>query len=184
MEAHQVVTEVIDSVPESVATIRYGPDLVVNLGNELTPTQVQNQPDLIVWKTEPNVLYTVLMTDPDIPSRVDHSFGEVLHWLVVNVPGTALSKGETFAEYIGSGPPEGSGLHRYVFLVFKQQEKLTLNRLKADKCSTEGRIGFKTRQFIEDNNLGVPIAGNFYQAQYDDYVPVLHKQLNSKKTEN
>jgi hypothetical protein len=25
--------------------------------------------------------------------------------------------------------------------------------------------------------LGEPIAANFYQAQYDDYVPTLHAQL-------
>lgn len=30
--------------------------------------------------------------------------------LVVNVPGNDLSKGDTLSEYIGAGPPEGTGM--------------------------------------------------------------------------
>jgi hypothetical protein len=36
---------------------------------------------------------------------------------------------------------------------------------------------FSTNKFALKYNLGTPIAGNFYQAQYDDYVPTVHKQL-------
>lgn len=32
--------------------------------------------------------------------------------------------------------------------------------------------------FAEKYNLGDPIAGNFYQAEYDEYVPILHAQLS------
>ena len=60
--------------------------------------------------------------DPDAPSRQDPKWGEWRHWLVVNIPaadfagGNILSSGEEVAEYIGSGPPEKTGLHRYIFL--------------------------------------------------------------------
>lgn len=27
------------------------------------------------------------------------------------------------SEYIGAGPPAGTGLHRYVFLLYKQKER-------------------------------------------------------------
>lgn len=64
------------------------------------------------------------MTDPDAPSRADPNFREVRHWLVVNIPGTDVTKGDTIVEFIGSGPPEGTGLHRYTFLVYKQSNKL------------------------------------------------------------
>lgn len=59
---------------------------------------------------------TVLQTDPDAPNRQEPKFGEVRHWLVVNIPGSNISAGDTKFQYIGSGPPSGSGLHRYVFL--------------------------------------------------------------------
>lgn len=43
--------------------------------------------------------------------------------------------------------------------------------------SREGRLSIKTRDYIAKYNLGNPVAGNYYQAQYDDYVPILRKQL-------
>jgi len=47
--------------------------------------------------------------DPDAPSRADPKFREWHHWLVGNVPETKISEGETLSEYVGSGPPEGTG---------------------------------------------------------------------------
>lgn len=62
------------------------------------------------------------MADPDAPSRADPKFREVCHWTVINIPGSDLAKGNTLFEYLGSGPPEGTGLHRYTFLLFKQPD--------------------------------------------------------------
>ena len=42
-----------------------------------------------------------------------------LHYLAVNVP--AAGSGTVLADYIGAGPPKGTGLHRYVWLLYKQQ---------------------------------------------------------------
>lgn len=168
MKEHGIVPSIIDSAPTSSAGVFYTTGkALMNHGNELKPSQVQEQPDVVAWKAQPNTLYTILMIDPDAPSRADPKYGDGLHWLVVNAPGMDISKGETFAEYVGSGPPQGTGLHRYILLVFAQNSKLTLNRPKINKQSIEGRISFKTKQFIKENNFGVPIAGNFFQAQYD-----------------
>lgn len=65
--------------------------------------------------------------DPDAPSRAEPTFDQWLHWTVVNIPGKDLSKGNTLAEYVGSGPPPNTGLHRYVFLVYKQHDKHEFN---------------------------------------------------------
>ena len=44
--------------------------------------------------------------------------------------------------------------------------------------SREGRINFSIRNFAVKYNLGQPVAGNLFQAQYGDYVPKLHEQLS------
>lgn len=62
------------------------------------------------------LLRSFFTVDPDAPSRADPKWGEWRHWLVVNIPGCEVSKGEVLSVYIGSGPPQGTGLHRYVFL--------------------------------------------------------------------
>ena len=47
--------------------------------------------------------------DPDAPSRADPKWGEWHHWLVTNIPGAEVTKGVSSSEYVGSGPPEGTG---------------------------------------------------------------------------
>lgn len=118
-----------------------------------------------------------LIKDPDAPTREDPKVGEVRHWLVVNIPGNDLASGETKWQYIGSGPPSGSGFHRYIFLLFKQPNgKQEFDFPTVTNRSREGRLSTKTRKLIADYNLKL-VAGNFYFAQYDDYVPILHSQL-------
>ncbi len=47
--------------------------------------------------------------DPDAPSRKEPTYREWHHWLVGNIPGADVNKGETLSEYVGSGPPQGTG---------------------------------------------------------------------------
>ena len=157
--------------------VSYDNDLKVDKGNELTPTQVKHQPK-VEWESEDNEFYTLIMTDPDAPSRSEPKFREFRHWLVANIPGNNIEQGDVIAAYVGSGPPKGTGLHRYVFLLYKQPGKLELDEPRVANNSRQDRPKFKAAKFTEKYNLGSPIAGNFYQAQYDDYVPILHKQLS------
>ena len=121
----------------------------------------------------------VLDVDPDAPSRKNPTFREWHHWLVVNIPSNDISKGKELSAYIGSGPPKDTGLHRYVFLIYKQPGKLTCSEKCLPNNSTANRGGWKARAFVEKYKLGNPIAGNFYLAEYDDYVPKLYQQLGN-----
>ncbi|CAG7837088.1 unnamed protein product [Allacma fusca] len=175
MESNKVVPDVVDTVPKHRIDVKYGSH-IVNLGNTLTPTQVRHIP-AVSYHADPNNFYTLVMTDPDAPSRADPKFREWHHWLVVNIPGSDVSKGETLSEYIGSGPPEGTGLHRYVFLVYEQPGKLKFDEKRLTNRSGEHRGKFSIRKFAAKHKLGEPIAGNFYQAEWDEYVPKLYEQL-------
>lgn len=123
---HEVVPDVIEIAPSEILQISYPGELSVNEGNELTPTQVKKKPTL-KWTSKDDELYTVIMTDPDAPSRKEPIMKEFQHWTVVNIPGNDVEKGQVVADYVGSGPPSGTGLHRYVFLVYKQNGKITQN---------------------------------------------------------
>ena len=46
--------------------------------------------------------------------------------------------------------------------------------------SADGRGGQKTRDLVKKYNLGKPVAGNLFQAQWDGYVPKLYEQLSGK----
>ena len=51
------------------------------------------------------------------------------------------------------------------------------------KKTGEGRGGWNARKFAADNGLGEPVAGNFYQAEFDDYVPKLYEEMDKNKWE-
>ena len=40
------------------------------------------------------IFIPLFLVDPDAPSRAEPSKREVLHWLVVNIPGNEIKKGE------------------------------------------------------------------------------------------
>ncbi|KAK0419597.1 hypothetical protein QR680_014226 [Steinernema hermaphroditum] len=176
---HEVVPDVIPAAPSAQVKVIFEGGVEAKLGNELTPTQVQNPPK-VSWDTEPDTLYTLVKTDPDAPSRADPKFREWHHWLIVNIPGTDISKGDVLSEYVGSGPPKGTGLHRYVYLVYKQAGKITdAEHGHLTNRSGDNRGGWKIAKFADKHKLGTPIAGNLFQAQWDDYVPKLYKQLGA-----
>lgn len=125
-ERNQIVPDLLESAPQDALKVTYPSGVEVSLGNELTPTQVKDKPTL-QWTTKPDTLYTVLMADPDAPSRSNPEMRSWKHWVVGNVPGTQLDQGTVLADYVGSGPPQGTGLHRYVFLVYQQPANLTFD---------------------------------------------------------
>ncbi|XP_058467300.1 protein D2-like [Malaya genurostris] len=175
-KSHKIVPDVIPVPPSALLHISYPDEQKVNLGNILMPKQVKDIPE-VQWTVEPNTYYTLCMTDPDAPSRNAPKFREWHHWLVGNIPGTDLERGDVLSEYIGAAPPKKTGLHRYVFLVYQQSGKLNFSEPRLSNRSSQGRGKFSIQKFSEKYQLGVPVAGNFFQAQFDEYVPKLYRQL-------
>ncbi|CAH4034209.1 unnamed protein product [Pieris brassicae] len=174
---NSIIPDIITIAPSEILNIQYQSGVTVNLGKELTPTQVKDKP-VVKWACKDTEYYTLAMIDPDAPSREKPKFREWHHWLVGNIYGGDLNKGEVLSDYIGSGPPKGTGLHRYVFLVFKQQEKCDFSKVpKLPNNSGDKRGKFSIAKFAQEYKLGTPIAGNFYLAKYDDYVPKLYAKL-------
>ena len=73
-----------------------------------------------------------------------------------------------------------SGLHRYVWLVYEQPGKLSCTEKVLTNRSGDGRGKFQIQSFRKKYNLGAPVAGSCYQAEWDDYVPKLYEQLAGK----
>ncbi|XP_055849020.1 protein D2-like [Episyrphus balteatus] len=177
MDSNGIIPDVVDFVPEKIATVTYPSGVIVEPGKELTPTQVKDIPN-ITWDAESDGIYAVLMVDPDGPSRENPIYREFLHWSICNIPGNDLSKGQTLFEYIGAGPSNGTGLHRYIFWVFKQPAAYPTDQF-VSKTTIEGRANIKTRDYVTKFNLGNPVAGNYFLAQYDEYVDTLQASLKT-----
>ncbi|XP_046750047.1 protein D2-like isoform X2 [Diprion similis] len=176
LKQHGVVPDVIDKVPASIAKVSFPGNVSVDVGKVLTPTLVKDQPT-VTWDAEPSTFYTLCKIDPDAPSHKTPTYREWHHWIVGNIPGNDISKGDVLSEYIGAGPPKDTGLHRYVFLVYKQPGKINFDEQRLTNKSGDNRAKCSIKKFAAKYKLGDPIAGNMYQAEYDDYVPILYKQL-------
>jgi hypothetical protein len=92
----------------------------------LTPLQAHSEPK-IEYNANPNTLYTLIMHDPDAV------VGNYLHWVVINIPENSISNGQTLLNYKGPAPPQGSGIHRYIFLVFEQAERINTQNISESK---------------------------------------------------
>ncbi|XP_040052345.2 phosphatidylethanolamine-binding protein 1 [Gasterosteus aculeatus] len=171
----------VDEKPAQPLTIKYDSVEVDELGKVLRPTQVQRRPTAIDWEgCDPSKMYTLALTDPDAPSRKDPKFREWHHFLVVNMKGNDVSSGCVVSDYVGSGPPKGTGLHRYVWLVYEQPASLSCDEAVLTNRSGDGRGKFRVQSFRLKYKLGAPVAGTCYQAEWDDYVPKLYEQLAGK----
>lgn len=178
MAKYDIIPSVINEGPEKSIEILYLNGARVKSGNELLPSQVYEVP-LISWKADPTQYYTLIMFDPDAPTRDNPKYANLLLWTVVNVPGNRVEEGTTLCEYIGAIPPPGTGLHRFIFLVYQQksiQQFSGENHISINNYSA--RKTFSLTKFIKKYNLNLPIAGNFFLAEWDEYVGLIKEQFD------
>ncbi|GFZ20321.1 PEBP (phosphatidylethanolamine-binding protein) family protein [Actinidia rufa] len=99
-----------------------------------------------------------IMIDPDAPGPSSDPFlREHLHWMVTDIPGTTDSSfGREVVNY--EMPRPSIGIHRFVFVLFKQKQRQVVT-------SPPLRDQFNTRSFAEENELGLPVAAVFFNAQ-------------------
>jgi len=156
-----LIPDVVDDFTPSVDIEVVFPKGQAKAGEEFHPSDVAKEPK-VRWAAEENALYTLINSDPDAPSRKDPKYREWRHWVVTNIPGSDVSKGDVVSSYMGAGPPKGSGLHRYIFLLYKQP-----GNIKAAKLNDTGmnRASWKVREFAKAHGLGHPVGAAFYVAQ-------------------
>ena len=102
-----------------------------------------------------------------------------LHYMHVNIPSPAFPSsdltGKTFRhKSTPPGPPKGSGKHRYVFLLFRQQSPIDTGKLPAYE-GISGRGGKKVAEVVDllkDAGGGEMelMAVNWYEAEWDENV--------------
>uniref|UniRef100_A0A914I2E8 Phosphatidylethanolamine-binding protein n=1 Tax=Globodera rostochiensis TaxID=31243 RepID=A0A914I2E8_GLORO len=160
--ANGIVPDVVSKAPAKLVTAEFDGGLYAELGNELVPNNLTNAPAL-AWQAEEDKKYTVAMVDPDAPSRKKPANREWLHWLVVNVPGTDVAQGEQLTSYMGPAPPKGTGLHRYVLLVYQQKVGTVVNTNQ----KPVGRSKFNISEFAKKNHLGPPDADGVDRRSFD-----------------
>ncbi|CAK0782803.1 hypothetical protein CVIRNUC_005998 [Coccomyxa viridis] len=146
----KVVPEVVTKITEK-ASLKVSYDgKAVNNGEMLTPSETQDEPAIDIKGSE---TYTLVMVDPDAPSPDNPKFRYYLHWLVANIPGVDVQRGDVIVDYMGPSPPKAK--HRYVFILYPQHGRVNAKAPKAHH-------NFTLHQFEKEHNLGDPADVKFF----------------------
>ncbi|XP_050289020.1 protein MOTHER of FT and TFL1-like [Quercus robur] len=156
----KVIGEVLDMFTPAINfTVHYGSKQVAN-GCDIKPSMAVDRPKVqILGPRVSTNLYTLIMVDPDAPSPSEPALREWLHWIVVDIPeGSDVTKGKELVPYMGPKPP--TGIHRYIFVLFKQKSEMMVG------CSPpDARGNFRARQFAAQYELGLPVAAVYFNSQ-------------------
>ncbi|ESW22072.1 hypothetical protein PHAVU_005G124600 [Phaseolus vulgaris] len=154
----RVIGDVVDPFTTTLKiTVSYNNKQVYN-GHEFFPSSVTTKPKVQIRGGDMRSFFTLVMTDPDVPGPSDPYLREHLHWIVTDIPGTTdTTFGNEVVNY--EIPRPNIGIHRFVFLLFKQKCRQAVMKVPSS------RDLFNTRSFAEENDLGLPVAAVFFNAQ-------------------
>lgn len=160
------VGPVIDDFKPSLALhVKWPSGKHASLGNTLSPKKLQDAPVILLHDISKasaccdiGITYVVTLTDPDAPSRNDPRWSEFCHWIASATlkpfPEDPDSCGscagnravlDELMPYKPPGPPEKTGKHRYVFLVFVPRNGTT-EKLHLSKPSERKHWGYGTKK--------------------------------------
>ncbi|OZJ05450.1 hypothetical protein BZG36_01648 [Bifiguratus adelaidae] len=156
-----IITDVIqDFTPATLIGGKFAKGGDIAMGNTLAINDTQEPPQIEFAGDREGAVYTVILTDPDAPSRQDPKWREFRHWVVTNVPSNGdVSKGTTIQDYMGPAPPKGTGPHRYVLLLYRQSGAFT----EVPKLS-EKRQNWKASTFAQQHEMTL-VAANWFVAE-------------------
>ncbi|CAA7397046.1 unnamed protein product [Spirodela intermedia] len=154
----RVIGEVLDSFNPTVKMIiAYNSNKLVFNGHEFFPSAVTSRPRVEIQGGDMRSFFTLVMIDPDAPGPSDPYLRERLHWIVTDIPGTTDSSfGREVVSY--ESPRPNIGIHRYVFVLFKQKRRQSVT-------APPSRDRFSTRRFAAENELALPVAAVYFNAQ-------------------
>jgi hypothetical protein len=166
----RIVPDLLQSFnPTALLTVSYNGQ-VVAAGTPETVDAVKPQPSLTLTVppgTTVGKTFTLAMVDPGAAGS-DSSAGQTRHWLVNGV--TVGDNGAlnfptetTITNYGGPLPPDGSGAHRYVFLLYDQPASFAPT---GDLANPGQPIAvFNVNDYAKSSGLGAIIAGSYYSVE-------------------
>nr|CAG4711301.1 unnamed protein product [Naegleria fowleri] len=167
-------TDKIDSGDGLSMEINYPNNVTVMFESKLTPSLVKHEPSIQLKvkdlnKYQPGHYFTMILSDPDAPSRRDPRNREWLHWIKANMKinedgSVSMKEVSNVADYMGSMPPKGTGYHRYVFSLFYHTGKLVHLPEHHWGPSNESRAGFLALNFAKNHHMHGPVAIGCFEA--------------------
>jgi len=159
--------QILRQVPKGLVNLNYDIHICVHMGTELLPEETAYPPTAISYPDHQDKFHTLVLVDADLNK---------LHWLVINIPGAKVHKGDTITAYAGPNPAPDTGSHQYVVLVMEQHDKLDkssdpVSEFKTESsCDVIGSENFDFQSFRQALNLSEPVAVNYFTQKFNAFV--------------
>uniref|UniRef100_A0A8D9B510 OV-16 antigen n=2 Tax=Cacopsylla melanoneura TaxID=428564 RepID=A0A8D9B510_9HEMI len=188
MKEHGIVPHVVPHMPEQIFWAMYkkkgAKQQNVLLGHRIRPHEAQVVPE-VHWDAGWNqsIYFTMMMVDPDHYGRNNPMHDQYCHWLVVNIPGDNMTVAQTIAPYEPPAPANGTGLHRYLFLVYVQpQGRVTCDEMQDKRFNREH---FSATRFAAKYHFNKGIeSANFFQSEHYDWSKHVNVTEDSDEEED
>ncbi|KAF8492824.1 phosphatidylethanolamine-binding protein [Russula emetica] len=172
-----VVPDLLSSFnPSATMNVAFPGVGLISPGQNLSMQQVATAPNVTITPANSSVPttgnFTLMMVDAAAIGTND-SNGVVLHWLANSAtlktsssacPSLNVSTdgGLVVTNYVSPAPPVGTGVHRYVILLFPQPSSFSppANQSSPDLGVD---IDFQFTEYISSSHLPQPIAGMFFE---------------------
>lgn len=192
LKRESIIPDVLpeDFYPSSLFSIVWPNGKEAVLGNELTREDTLDEPSInfAPMNVPPeqadssgeagsvrDLTYTVVMFDPDAPSKADPKFKCFRHWVITGLkapPQTSLQSDNLLATktkpattpYRPPGPPPGTGVHRYIFLLFQEPASVPIEIPQGEPeygATLEERRSWNAIDFAQKYGL-VLVGANFF----------------------
>lgn len=112
------------------------------INNDVISLEESQIKPIIKFDRYPSDNYAVIMVDPDAPSPNNPIYRYFLHFLLIN-------NNQIMMPYKSPEPPKNSGLHRYIFHLYKQQSAIPVNQIQL----SDHRAKFDLDSFVKKYHL-------------------------------
>ena len=152
----------------------------VHRGNLVAPSECSSPPE-VSWPASSSSLWTLAMVAPD--SSLTSPDSEVLLWLVANIEGSDISTGETAAQYLRPHPPHGTGYHRVVFVLYRQDRRVDISHERRLEQFNLAEREFSSLEFYRRLQEDLTPAGlAFCQTDYEASLrEFFHNELQMRE---
>ena len=131
---------------ESISMNIYYPNMERVIGGGVISAFVAQEEPSVSYKSHVGEnYYTIILSDPDALWLL---MDEHVHWVVANIPGDQVKDGTVVLPYLGPAPAQGSGMHRFVFSLYRQTTLFDNDQIADCVKHFQVRQGIRTHNFI------------------------------------
>ncbi|XP_072156778.1 uncharacterized protein [Bemisia tabaci] len=161
---HRIIPDCVDGISKYDLWAEFEEDKTIYYGNFIQPTaDTEWLAQHIEWDAKQLDHFTMMLLGLDEPTEKNPSKREYIFWLITNIHSYAIEGGDEIIEYKQPKVAQGSGVHRYVFIVYIQpNDNLTMTWKPVNSTSETHRANFNQRKFAKKHKLGKPWAMNFF----------------------